>query len=133
MIFNPKIQVYHEKEAPLSMIRWMPERNTMLFRSMILHTFKYDSTLLSNPYRAKSLDIWGREDFGKDLPFVMLESAANSINWIGKNYQIILKARDEIPKNFDFKPEDTFSNKKLLTKCLKQAPRRLAKIRKSLI
>jgi len=97
---------------------------------MLLHCYKYDANLGQSPYQAKSLNIWGRKLFGESLPYLILESASKSIDWILKNKEEILKSRKEIPKTFDFKPEDVFSKKKLLLRCLKEAPKRIKKLKK---
>jgi len=125
LVFNPKIQCYHKKEAPFSVSRKIEEKNLLMFRSMILHCYKYDGDLEKSPWRAKALNRWGRKLFGENLPYKILESAARSLNWFFENKKQILISKQEIPKIFDFKPEDIFSNKTLLLRCLKEAPKRV--------
>ena len=79
----------------------------------------------------KSVEGGGRridKIFGEKLPYAIVDTIINSIDWFFKNKKNILRAKKEIPKVFDFKPEDVFSNKRLLLKCLRGAPKRIKKI-----
>lgn len=132
LVYNPKIQVFHKKKAPFSVTRQIKEKDTLLFQSMILHSYKYNNWNLEKiPYLAISLNEWGRKLFGKYLPYKIIESAAKLIDWILENKNKIISSKKEIPKIFDFKPEDMFTDKKLVLECLKSAPARIEKIKRS--
>lgn len=44
---------------------------------------------------------------------------------ISKSYSLIERSREKIPKVYDFKPYDVFSDKKLFLKCINKATKRL--------
>lgn len=131
LLFNPKIAVEHFREAPLSVTRKIAERNVLMFNSIMLLLYKYQSNLKNSPYHSSSLYLWTKKLLGNSTPFLILESWAQSLEWTTKNYKNIKESREEVPKQYDFKPFEVCSqhNRALLNDCLKKAPRRLKSLK----
>lgn len=118
---DENIVAYHNTEAPESLRRADPDRMATMYRSLFLVAYKYDvgdielspNFVKSNQERCAA--------YGDTIEFYAIVSAARSIEWFKNHYNEVIKSKKSIPTEYDFKPFDVFSNKRLLFQCLKQA------------
>ena len=120
------ISVFHNIEAGESLRRQNVERMTQMYRSLFLTAFKYDvSDIKLSPHFVES---HGERQaaYGQTTEFYSIVAAAKSIEWFKKNYKRLLESKKNIPKDFDFKPFDIFTDENLLSVCLKKAKERIS-------
>jgi len=123
--FGKDIIAYHNAEAPESLRRHDPIRMARMYRALFLVAYKYD---LQDPEFSPNFIKTFEERqtaYGQATEFHAIISAAHSIDWFKKNYQEIVESKKKIPHDFDFKPFDIFTDKKLLDVCLSQAKEKI--------
>lgn len=119
--FGKDIIAYHNAEAPESLRRHDLIRMARMYRTLFLVAYKYDVRDPEfSPNFIKTFEE-RQATYGQATEFHAIISAAHSIDWFKKNYQEIVESKKKIPQEFDFKPFDIFTDKKLLEKCLDKA------------
>ena len=121
LAIDENIIAYHNTEAPESLRRTVINKMTAMYRSLFIVAYKYGvKELESSPNFVKSHQ--EREAaYGETIEFHSIVSAAESIEWFKKNYSDLVKSKKAVPKLFDFKPFDVFSDQKLFAQCINQA------------
>ena len=100
------------------------DRIAEMYRSLFLVAYKYGISLEENPHFIEMYQE-RKEAYGETCEFYGIYAAAKYLNWFVKNYEIIKKSKDSIPKEYNFKPFDIFTNKELLKSCLGEAKSRI--------
>ncbi len=122
---DENIIAYHNTEAPESLRRADVDRMTTMYRSLFLVAYKYNvgDIQLSPNFIKSNQERYAA--YGDTIEFHSIVSAARSIDWFKNNYQQLVEQKKKIPREFDFKPFDIFSDRKLLIQCLKEAKGRI--------
>lgn len=105
--------------------RKTPDKIAEMYRSLFLVAYKYDIEEEKNPHFIEMYQ--ERKDvYGETCEFYAIYAVSKYIDWFNKNYNLILKSKENIPKEFDFKPFDVFTDKKMLETCIEQATKKIA-------
>lgn len=116
LVFEPKIKVHHVFGAPEAITRNIPHPERGPIRDLIILGFKYGLFGKEGNF-AKTLD-WLKRRFGSSDKYVIIESVVNLLPYFSKNWQKIKKSREKVPKKYDFKFLEVFSQEKLFRKCV---------------
>lgn len=119
--YNSETTAFHNNNAASSVRRAIKDKMTQMYRSLFLVSYKYDvgDPELSNNFINSHQE--RKAAYGDKTEFYSIVSAAESIEWFKNNAKEILKSKKRIPKKYDFKPFDVFSNLNLLNECLNDA------------
>lgn len=118
LALDDTIIVYHNSDAPESLRRSDPDRMTSMYRSLFLVAYKYDVSDLSQSQHFIETHQERKAAYSEQTEFHAIVSTARSIEWFKNNYSKLINSKRLIPKIYDFKPFDVFSNQELLKKCL---------------
>lgn len=123
---DEKIVAYHNANAPESLRRADTDRMTSMYRSLFLVVYKYDvgDSKLS-PHFIESHEE-RQSAYENATEFYCIVSATRSIDWFKENYEAVVKSKNQVPCEYDFKPFDIFTDKKKLNDCLDSAEERIA-------
>lgn len=106
--------VYHPAFKPQ---RKTPEKIAEMYRSLFLVSVKYGLDPEKNLHFIEMYH--ERKDaYGEKCEFYVIYAFSLYYDWFCKNYKSIMKSKNEIPMDFDFKPFDIFTDQNLLKNCL---------------
>jgi GT2 family glycosyltransferase len=128
LVYNPKIKVHHlsgyaKKEkikSPYLYHGWNMRRTALMFRSILLYFYKYGCLEPRKSNWMKTIALESARNFGEISEYVILSSLSSTLDWISENRKKIERSKGKIPKKYDFKPYDVFTDRKLLMKCVKK-------------
>lgn len=118
---DENIVAYHNTEAPESLRRADVDRMTTMYRSLFLVAYKYDVGDTEQSLNFIKSHQERQAAYGDTIEFHAIVSVARSIEWFKDNYKKIIKSKNKIPQEFNFKPFDIFTNQNLLNQCLENA------------
>ncbi len=129
IVFNRKIKVHHvsgykkgdRMKSPFLYHGWSPKRTALMFRSIMLYFFKYGFLDPQKSNWMKTIALESEKNFGEKTGYVILSSLSTTLEWIAENKKAIESSRKKIPKKYDFKPYDVFTDRKLFMKCVKKS------------
>lgn len=125
LALDDTIIAHHNSEAPESLRRSDPDRMTSMYRSLFLVAYKYDVSDFSQSRHFIETHQERKAAYGEQTEFHAIVSAARSIEWFKKNYGKLINSKKNIPKIYDFKPFDIFTNQELLKRCLSDSKKRI--------
>jgi len=132
LVYNPEIRVHHlsgyakrEKiKSPYLYHGWNMHRTALMFRSILLYFYKYGCLEPRKSNWMKTIALESARNFGEKSGYMILSSLAGTFEWISKNYNKIEKSKRKIPKKYDFKPYDVFTDRLLLMRCIHASGKR---------
>lgn len=127
IVFNRKIKVHHlsgykkgdKVKSPFLYHGWSPERSALMFRSIMLYFFKYGCLDSQKSNWMNTIAMESEKNFGEKAEYIILSSLSTTLEWIAENWNKLEKSRKGIPKKYDFKPYDVFTDRKLFMKCIR--------------
>ena len=121
LAFSKETSAFHDSEASGSLRRLDSGRMTQMYRSLFLVAYKYGvNDIQLSPNFVKSHEE-RQEAYGNTTEFYSIVSGGESIDWFSHNIKRIQSSKKRIPRKFDFKPFDVFSNAEILNHCLSEA------------
>ena len=129
LVYNPGIKVHHisgyakrEKiSSPYLYHGWNMHRTALMFRSIMLYFYKYGCLEPGKSNWMATIALESKRNFGDKAEYIIISSLATTLDWVSKNHKKLEKSGKKIPKKFDFKPYDVFTDRKLFKKCIAQA------------
>jgi GT2 family glycosyltransferase len=129
IVFNGKIKVHHMSgyrkgdrvKSPFLYHGWNMRRTALMFRSILLYFYKYGCLDPGKSNWMKTIALESEKNFGDRTGYVILSSLSTALDWIGENWKKIESSRMKIPKRYDFKPYDVFTDRHLFMKCVRAA------------
>ncbi len=127
--YNPKIKVHHlsgyakreKMKSPYLYHGWNMHRTAMMFRSILLYFHKYGCIGHGKSNWMRTISLESEKNFGQGSEYVILSSLAGTLQWISRNWKMIESSRKKVPKKYDFKPYDVFTDREMLKRCIRAA------------
>jgi glycosyltransferase involved in cell wall biosynthesis len=125
IVYNKDIIVYHHHDAPDSLTR-TGDGTSKMFASLILMTYKYDINYENSPTFSGIMN-HGRDFHDKKL-FDPVLASSGMLDWFVHRYKDIKKSKKALPLNYDFKPQEVFTDEERLALCISKASDRIGKL-----
>ncbi len=129
IVYNQSIKAHHlsgyakrEKiKSPYLYHGWNLHRTALMFRSMLLYFYKYGGLDPMKSNWRKTISLESEKNFGDKSEYIILSSLSGTLDWIAANWKAIEGSRKKVPRKYDFKPYDVFSDRGLFMRCIKAA------------
>ncbi|MBN2331372.1 MAG: glycosyltransferase family 2 protein [Candidatus Aenigmarchaeota archaeon] len=129
LVYDHGIKVHHlsgyakreKMKSPYLYHNWNMHRTAMMLRSMLLYFYKYGGPDPAKSNWRKTISLESERNFGDGSEYMILSSLSGTLGWIAHNWKAMEKSRKRVPKRYDFKPYDVFSDRQLFMSCIKSS------------